>query len=210
PSSIGAVTPVLRTTRTSAAVWRMASASASPSRAGWYATSQPARVRPSMPLCSNLSAMRTFIVAIMVQGFRVQGSRVHLSAAGCVVLRAWCGCWVLSAACLVRVLVLGVISITNRNPEASRIPNPESRIPSRLYDMNQQAVSQLRLEPCGLGGHDGAGIGHGHEVADCNRMQRERHGCLARIDKSLELSGPAGAADEVDPLVRAHVENMEH
>ena len=39
----------------------MASRSASPVSSGWYTTSQPPRLRPSRPRCSNLSATRTFI-----------------------------------------------------------------------------------------------------------------------------------------------------
>ena len=39
----------------------IARVNASSLRSGWYATSHPARFRPSIPLCSNLSAISSFI-----------------------------------------------------------------------------------------------------------------------------------------------------
>src|SRR5260370_15959450 len=89
-SSIGPVTVVLRTTSTSAAVSRIAAARASSLSSGLYTTSQPAAVKPSMPLRSNVSAIRTLI--------KHEGH-------------------------------------------------------SFSYEMNQQAVSQLRFEPGRLGTH---------------------------------------------------------
>src|SRR5439155_18100200 len=61
-SSIGAVTVVLRTTSTSAPLFRIASTNVSSFRSGSYSTSQPAALRPLIPLCSNLSATSTFIL----------------------------------------------------------------------------------------------------------------------------------------------------
>src|SRR5688500_5318084 len=60
-SSMGDVTFVPRTTRTSAPLAAIASVSASSLSSGSCTTSQPAAFRPSMPLFSNLSATSTFI-----------------------------------------------------------------------------------------------------------------------------------------------------
>src|SRR5215471_5598642 len=62
PSSIALVTVVPRTISTSGPPSRIAAASASSLRSGWYTTSQLAAFSPSIPLCSNLSAISTFII----------------------------------------------------------------------------------------------------------------------------------------------------
>src|SRR5262245_38342612 len=60
-ASIGSVTFVLRTIRTSGRLAVSASASCRSASDGSYTTSHPAATIESMPLCSNWSAMRTFI-----------------------------------------------------------------------------------------------------------------------------------------------------
>src|SRR6188472_879630 len=76
--------------------------------------------------------------------------------------------------------------------------------------MYQQPIPQLRLEPGRLRRHDAAGVRDGHEVADRDRVDRECHGRLARIDGLLERSSAAGTANEIDPLVGANVANAQN
>src|SRR4029077_18145178 len=73
------------------------------------------------------------------------------------------------------------------------------------YKVDEQSVAQLRFEPRGLGRHDVAGVGDGHQVADADRVQRESERRLARIDEPFELARAARAADEVNPLVRTDI-----
>src|SRR5258708_4917567 len=116
-SSIGVVTLVPRTTRTSRPLAAMACVSDPSLRSGSEITSQPAAFSPSRPLVSNLSAIRTFIAGPRPTGYHKP--------------------WLVS------------------------------------YGVNQQPIPKLRLEPCGLRGHDAAFVRDRHQILDRHRMHRE-------------------------------------
>ena len=68
--------------------------------------------------------------------------------------------------------------------------------------VNGEARAQFGLEPGGLGRHDAAAVGNGHQLVHRDRIQGERDGHFAAVHPALELSEAADAAYEVDPLVR--------
>src|SRR3989304_8634511 len=90
-------------------------------------------------------------------------------------------------------------------PEVSNLSATSTFMGAPSNQVDEQAVPQLRLEPGGLGRHDAAGIGNGHQVGDRDREHRERHGGAAAVHRLLERPGAARAADKVDPLVAADV-----
>ena len=76
----------------------------------------------------------------------------------------------------------------------------------RQIDVNQQPVPQLRLEPGRLRRHDPAGVRDRHQVVDASPGYSEN--ATAALPESTACSsavGAARAADEIDPLVGAHV-----
>src|SRR5216110_2028725 len=75
--------------------------------------------------------------------------------------------------------------------------------------MDQQTVSQLRLEPGGLGRHDLTRVRDPDQVLDLYREEREGDRRPAFVDGLLELAGASPAADEVDPGVGANVADSE-
>ena len=50
------------------------------------------------------------------------------------------------------------------------------------YQMDQQSVAQLRLEPRRLRRHDAAGVGNRHQIVDRHRVHREGDGRRAGVD----------------------------
>src|SRR5439155_5616879 len=77
-----------------------------------------------------------------------------------------------------------------------------------LDHVYQQASAELGLEPCRFRRHDSAGVGDRHEIGNAHRIERERHGGLAGVDQSLELARSSHAADEIDALVGAQVDDL--
>ena len=75
--------------------------------------------------------------------------------------------------------------------------------------MDEQAVAQLRLEPRGLGRHDAASVGDGHQVVNRDREHRERDRGTSAVNRLFERVGAARPADEVNPLVAADVADFQ-
>src|SRR5512140_2319598 len=81
--------------------------------------------------------------------------------------------------------------------------------PERLEAVDEEARTQLRLEPRGLRRHRDARVRDRHDVGDLRRIHREGDGSAARPDALLELRGAADPADEVDARVRARIADSE-
>src|SRR5665213_3464717 len=77
------------------------------------------------------------------------------------------------------------------------------------YEMHQQPVAQLGLEPRGLGGHDAPFVRNGDQIVDGHGVHREGDRGLPAVDGVLERGRAARAADEIDPRVGPHVSDLQ-
>src|SRR6476619_2529628 len=77
------------------------------------------------------------------------------------------------------------------------------------YEMHEKAVAKLGLEPGGLGRHDAAAVGDGHQIVDGHGVHRKCHRGVAGVDGPHERVRSARAADKVDALVRPDVADVE-
>src|SRR3990172_1324678 len=87
-------------------------------------------------------------------------------------------------------------------PERSR-SFPFVPVRSRsLYEVHQQPVSELRLEPGRFRRHDAALVRNRHEIRQAHGIHRERDRGLVAPYQALELIGPTNPTDKINPLVR--------
>ena len=96
-----------------------------------------------------------------------------------------CGPWLFFVLCVLRA----------RSAQITWISNPSRSLGSNHVD---------------LGGMISPASDTAIRSATLTGIERERDRRLARIDQPLELAGAARAADEIDPLVGAHVGDLQH
>lgn len=66
--------------------------------------------------------------------------------------------------------------------------------------MDDETGAELGFEPCGLGGHDVAGVGDVHHLVHADGEEGEGSYHLAAIDAALEFAVATETTDEVDAL----------
>src|SRR3974390_236038 len=76
---------------------------------------------------------------------------------------------------------------------------------SRLNQVAEHGVAELRLEPSALGRHEAVRVSNGHQVLDAGGEHGERAGVFAAVDQAFQLRGAPDAAYEVDAFARAGV-----
>ena len=76
--------------------------------------------------------------------------------------------------------------------------------------MDDDARTELGLEPRGLGGHDVARVGDVDELLHRDGVEGESDLHLAAVDAALQLAETADAADEVDAPGSAQVLDILH
>ena len=69
--------------------------------------------------------------------------------------------------------------------------------------MHHKAASEFWLKPCGLGGHDVAGVGNVHYLLHADWIQSQCHLHFAGIYPPLQFFQATQAANEVYALVLA-------
>src|SRR4026208_172416 len=86
---------------------------------------------------------------------------------------------------------------------------PAEKLKMRSDFMNQQSISKFGLEPRRLRRHDLAGIRYLHQLDDADGVHRKSDGPPPAVAQLFGRLCAFRAADEVDPLVGAHILNAE-
>src|SRR5688572_31716224 len=84
---------------------------------------------------------------------------------------------------------------------------PAEKLKMRSDFMNQQSISKFWLEPRRFRRHDFARIRHIHQLDDADGVHRKGDRHPAAVDELFERLCAFGTADEIYPLVGAHILN---